>query len=71
MTTEYIQTGYRKVKEVLGSLDSGNVWIDSRDVNANWFVDFVYLLTHKTATKGMSTALVASLVYADPLNVSA
>lgn len=62
MTTDNIQTCFGEVKkELMGSHDSGYVWIEKGDGNVELFVEFFHLLSDETVTTLKSTALPAYL----------
>lgn len=70
MSMEYIPTRY-KVKEVIGSCESGSIWSEYRDENVKLFLSLVQLISDKMATSLKSTALVAYYVNTILLKVSA
>lgn len=71
ITTVWNRTCYEQArKEVMGSRDSGDVWITNSNWNAESFFRFIPLFSEKTATTIMSTALIAHFMHAILRNMS-
>lgn len=64
MTTKYIGTRPEEVKkELMGFLDSGNVYIENSNGNVESFTYFIQIFSDKTATALNSTSLATFSVY--------